>query len=170
VTDQDRNKAGGFALFADDVRVELGGKTSLMGIYQSDMLFPGSMKLPFLLPKFVVQIMYYEIVSVIDGDLTFRVTHGSKHQTIAEMPVLRKDLGIAAAAIGNEEASEDSERIIHIRLPLILSPFQITEMGRLRVRAHYSDGAVLKLGSIAIKQIPDDEFRVVTGLPITPQP
>jgi hypothetical protein len=170
VTDQDRNKAWGFALFGDDVRVELGGKTSLMGMYQSDMLFPGSMKFPFLLPKFIIQIMYYEVVSTIDSDLIFRVTHGFKNETIAEMPVLRKDLGVAVATVGNEEASEDSERVIHIRIPLVLSPFQITEMGRLRVRAHYSDGAVLKLGSIAIRQIPDDEFRIVTGLPITPQP
>jgi hypothetical protein len=169
VTDQDRNRAWGFALFGDDVRVELGGKTSLMGIYQSDMLFPGSMRFPFLLPKFVIQIMYYEIVSAIEGDLIFRVTHGPKRETIAEMPVQRKDLGGAAAVIGNEEANENSERIIHIRAPLVLSPFQITELGRLRVRVHYSDGAVLKLGSIAIRQIPDDEFRVVTGLPIAPQ-
>jgi hypothetical protein len=168
--DQDRNKAWGFALFGDDVRVELGGKTSLMGIYQSDMLFPGSMKFPFLLPKFIIQVMYYEMVSAIDGDLVFRVTQGSKHDTIAEMPILRKDLRVAATAIGNEEASEDFERIIHIRMPLVLSPFQITEVGRLRVRAHYSDGAVLKLGSIAIRQLPDDEFRVVTGLPVIPQP
>jgi hypothetical protein len=170
VTDQDRNKAWGFALFGDDVRVELGGKTSLMGVYQSDMLFPGSMRFPFLLPKFVIQIMYYEIVSAIEGDLIFRVTHGPKRETIAEMPVFRKDLRVAATAIGNEEASEDFERIIHIRMPLVLSPFQITEVGRLRVRAHYSDGAVLKLGSIAIRQLPDDEFRAVTGLPVIPQP
>ena len=152
------------------MRVEMGGKTSLMGMYQSDMLFPGSTKLPFLLPKFIVQIMYYEIFGAIDADLTFRVTFGPKNETIAEMPVLRNDLAGLAAATKNEKTPEDSERIVHIRMPLVLSPFPIPEMGRLRVRAHYGDGAVLKLGSIAIRQIPNEEFQAITGLPVPPQP
>jgi hypothetical protein len=170
VTNQDRNKAWGFALFGDDLRLELGAKTSLMGMYQSDMLFPGSAKLPLALAKFVIQIMYYEIVGAIDGDLTFKVTFGPKNQTIAEMPVSRKDLADLAAATNNEEVPEDAERIIHIRMPLALSPFQIAEMGRLKVRAHYSDGAVLKLGSISLRQISDEEFQSTTGLPLIPQP
>jgi hypothetical protein len=167
VTEQDRNKAWGFALFADDLRAELGGKTSLMGIYQSDMLFPGSMKLPFAVPKFVTQVMYYETIGAIKDDVAFRVTFGPDNRPIAEAIVPRKDLPIDT---GNESSGEEAERIIHLRLPLVLSPFVITEAGRLRVRAHYSDGTILKLGSIAIKLMPDDEFQTITGLPVAPAP
>jgi hypothetical protein len=35
----DRN-SWGVSLFCDDIRAELGGKISVMGIYQTDMIFP----------------------------------------------------------------------------------------------------------------------------------
>jgi hypothetical protein len=170
VTAQDNNKAWGFSLFADDIRFELGGKTSLMGLYQADMLFPANMKLPFLISKLVIQIMYYEIVGAIDGDVTFRVTYGLNKPPIAEIPVLRSDLVAAAAAMPHEVSNnqEDSDRIFHFRIPVTLSPFAIEELDRIRVRAYYADGAILKLGSIAVKQLPDDQFTAVTGLPVLP--
>jgi hypothetical protein len=165
VTDQDRNKAWGFALFADDVRAELGGKISLMGLYQADMVFPGNFPLPAIIPKLVIQIMYYEIVGSIEGDFSFKVTFGPDSQQVAEVPVSRADMAPAAMAVSNEPDSvEEKERIFHMRLPLILSPFPIQEMGRLRVRAHYADGAILKMGSIALRQIPEAEFQVLSGM------
>lgn len=165
---QDRNKAWGFTLFGDDVRVELGNKISLMGLYQSDMLFPMSLKLPFAMSKFVLQIMYYEMLGAIESDFSFKVTYGPNDHDIAEVPVLRKNLATSAVPVG-EEDPEGSERIIHLRIPLVLAPFQVSEMGRIRVRARYSDGAVLKLGSIGLKQLVDAEFQSVTGM-IPPTP
>jgi hypothetical protein len=170
VTDQDRNKAWGFALFADDVRFELGGKNSLMGLYQSDMLFPSSMKVPFVLSKFVIQINYYEVIGTIAGDISFRVTYGAQNMTIADMPLLRKDIETAIGTLRRPETSEDSEPIFHLRSPIVLSPFPVAEMGRIRVRAHYADGAILKLGSIAMKQLPDEEFKALTGIPVVSPP
>ena len=169
MTEQDRNKAWGFSLFGDDVRFEMGGKSSLMGIYQSDMVFPNSVRFPIILSKFVIQINYFELVGTIEGDLSFRVTYGSQNTPIAEMAILRKDILAMAATIPPPDSSEDSERVFNMRLPIVLSPFNIPEMGRIRVRAHYADGRLLKLGSIAVKQIPDDEFRSLTGLPILSQ-
>lgn len=166
MTDQDRNKAWGFSFFADDLRLELGNKSSLMGIYQADMLFPESMKVPFLISKLVIQIMYYEIVGAVDGDVTFRVTYGSNNQTLAEAPILRADISAAPVVPSNEE---ELERVVHFRIPIAISPFQITEAGRIRVRAHYSDDSILKLGSIAIRRITESEFSAVTGLPAIPQ-
>lgn len=169
MTNQDRDKAWGFTLFGDDIRAELGGKLSLMGLYQSDMIFPGSINFPITISKFILLVMYYEVVGAVDGDINLRVTFGPKNESIIEMPVLRKDLDNLATNVGNEESSEDSERIFHIRLPLVLSPFTIAGTGRLRVRAHYGNGTVLKLGSIAIKQLPDEEFKAITGFPVVPQ-
>jgi len=83
VTHQDRNKAWGFALFGDDVRAEIGGKTSLMGLYQADMFFPDNLPLPIVLSKFVIHIMYYEIIGSIEGDFSFEVTYGPKNQAVA---------------------------------------------------------------------------------------
>ena len=58
MTNQDRNKAWGFTLFGDDIRAEVGGKLSLMGMYQGDMFFPSNMALPFLIPKLAVSRPY----------------------------------------------------------------------------------------------------------------
>jgi hypothetical protein len=167
---QDRNKAWGFALFSDDVRVEIGGKISLMGLYQTDMVFPNTLNVPLVIPKFVIQIMYYEIIGAVEGDISFRVTYGQKNEMVAEMTVLRTDLTIGAIANASHDAPSEEERIFHARLPLVLSPFAISELGRLRVRAHYSDGSILKLGSILVRQVSEEEFQVVTaGSPAAPQ-
>ncbi len=169
---QDRTKAWGFAVFADDIRFEVGGKTSLMGMYQSDMVFPDSMKFPIIIPRLIIQVMYYEIVGAIEDDISFKVTY-ARDMTIAEVPVLRKDLATAAtsaATAARDEPDEEPERIFHIRLPIGISPWSLTEFGRLKVRAHYGNGAVLKLGSMVVKQMPDVEFQAVTGLlPSAPQ-
>jgi hypothetical protein len=163
VIDQDRNKAWGYALFADDIRMEIGGKSSLMGIYQSDIVFPDTTKFPIILPKFVVQIMYFEMADEIKGDLSFKVTFG--RDVIVDAPVARPHLSTATdlSNLLPEDPSEDKERIVHIRMPIVISPLPISEMGRLRVRTHYEDGSVLKLGSIAIRQIPEAEFNAATG-------
>lgn len=168
--EQDRNKAWGFTLFADDLRVEIGGKISLMGLYQADMFFPSHLPFPINIPKFYILIMYYEIQGAIEGDVMFKVTFGSDHKTIAELPFLRKDF---ESLVGSEPepekvANEDSERIFHSRIPLGLTPFTITEAGRLRVRAHYSDGSILKIGSIGAKHVPTEEFNQMLG--IIPKP
>jgi hypothetical protein len=66
-------------------------------------------------------------------------------------------------------SDEDKERIFNIRLPIPLVPFQIDQTARLRVRAHYSDGKILKLGSIGIKQVPEAEFQNMLGI-VPPKP
>jgi hypothetical protein len=167
VTDQNRNKAWGFALFADDVRPELGGKLSLMGMYQSDMLFPSRIALPITLPKLVVMIMYYEVHGASDADITFRISYNETTNVLADIPMPR-----AGIARGHEQVfkqnsegdpKEDRERVFNLRIPIALSPFHIERMGRLRVRAHYSDGKVLRLGSIGLKQVSDEEFETLVG-------
>jgi hypothetical protein len=166
VKDQDRNKAWGFAIFADDVRVEVGGKMSLMGIYQADMFFPNSVRFPITVPKFSIVIMYYEIRGAIEDDIVFKVTFGPESTTLAEFPILRKDLPDPTAPIepyDSDAAPEDKERIFHSRIPVILSPFTIPSDGRLRVRAHYGDGSILKLGSIAVREVSLEDFNRMIG-------
>ena len=166
---QDRNKAWGYALFADDIRVEVGGKTSLMGIYQADMIFADNIPLPFIVSKFVIQVMYFELIGSIEGDFSIKVTYGKDNTLLVEVPVIRKELRApegARQALA-EDLVEDAERIFHMRMPVVLSPFVIAETGRVRIRAHYADGSILKLGSIAITQIPERDFQAMSGIPPT---
>jgi hypothetical protein len=165
VTNQDRNKAWGFALFGDDVRVELGGKLSLMGTYQADMFFPNNMPLPIILPKISIVVMYYEIQGSIQEDMSFKVTYGPERTLLADVPVSRKDIeGETQSPVSTDENTEDAERIFNIRMPINLSPFRVDKMGRLSVRLHYSDGKILRLGSLGLKQIPEPEFQAMLGI------
>jgi hypothetical protein len=83
-----------------------------------------------------------------------------------EIPISRKDIldGQAQTTFTPDSTSEDSERIFSVRMPIALSPFVVSKLGRLRVRAHYSDGKILKLGSIAIRQVPEAEFQSMLGI------
>lgn len=164
MTNQFRDKAWGFALFCDDVRAEVGGKLSIMGLYQTEMLFPESMRLPTFLPKLVVVIMYYEIRESIQEELTFKITYGDEGAVLTEVPVSRKDILSGQIQNALPESAEDTERVLNVRLPVTFSPFRLEKMGRLRVRAHYSDGKVLKLGSMAMRQIPTADFQAMMGI------
>jgi hypothetical protein len=173
VKDQDRNKAWGFTLFGDDIRLEVGGKMSVMGLYQADMLFPNNIPFPINIPKFCVLVMYYEQRGAVEGDVVFKVTYGPENRNLIEFPISRQDLGGQEESVIPPEdvTPEDRERIGHSRIPIVLAPFTIPEKGRLRVRAHYADGSVLKLGSIAVRQMPVDDFNKIFGVgPLQPIP
>jgi hypothetical protein len=162
VTNQDRNKAWGFTLFGDDIRAELGGKLSLMGMYQADMFFPSNMQLPTILPKLVILIMYYEITahsrksSLSRYHMAPKIMFSSTFQFQERMS--------SQAQIAEETPEKELERIFNIRMPVAFSPFNIDKMGRLRVRAHYSDRKILKLGSLLLRQVPETEFQNMLGI------
>jgi hypothetical protein len=166
VTNQDRNKAWGFVLFGDDVRAEVGGKLSLMGMYQAEMFFPDTLPMPTVIPKFVLLILYYEIHGALQEDFSFKITYGADNDLLMEIPVPRKEILAeqAKTTFATDSTSEDTERIFHIRMPVALSPFVVQKLGRLRVRAHYTDGKILKLGSIALRQVPEAEFQNMLGI------
>jgi hypothetical protein len=130
MSDQERSKAWGFALFCDDVRVEVGGKLSLMGLYQAEMFFPNNLSLPTLLSKVVIVINYYEVHGALNEDLLFKVTYGDESNLVAEVPISRQQVISEQAQAKNPEGPEDSERIYNIRVPITLSPFRIEKMGR----------------------------------------
>lgn len=163
--EQDRNKAWGFTLFADDLRTEVGGKQSIMGLYQADMLLPNNLAFPVNLAKFCLLVMYYESGDSIDGDVVFKVTFASNENPLVELAIPRKDLigPLVSEPSPADLLPEDTDRILHSRIPIVISPFTIVGVGRLRVRAHYSDGSVAKLGSIAVRQIALEEINKALG-------
>jgi hypothetical protein len=169
--DADRRLRWGFSLFCDDFRPEIGGKVSLMGIYQSDYIFQGP--LPHLAPKFGILIMYYEFYDAPEQKLEFRVFLPSDDP---EKPTITFPLDRENAPrpeklplVGNE-TEEDSERIFHARIPIIFSPLLLPKAGRIKVRAAFGDGTILRLGSLMARPATDDESKVLFGVPAPPPP
>lgn len=172
MSEQDRNKAWGFSIFGDDIRVEVGGKMSLMGLYQADMFFPDNLPFPISIPRMCILVMYYELKDSIEGDVLFKVSFGSEANELLEFTLPRQDLAEASESIPTDTRSDGTERIAHSRIPIVLSPFVIPELGRLRVRAHFANGSTLKMGSIAVRQIPVEQFNqmIQAGPNVTPAP
>ena len=58
-------------IFCDDIRFELGNKTSLMGIYQSDMIFGAAA--PVFLPKLVIAFWLITDIEDKPSDVSVRI-------------------------------------------------------------------------------------------------
>lgn len=140
-----------FCLFADDIRHEVNGKVSLIGMYQGGMNVAGPLPVP--LPKLVIQTYIntpldqpFQEVSV---DLMF---NDQVLQNFSPPAQSVKDMQ------GNLPQFADS-RLISMLMVLVLQPFNVTEEGRLYVRAHL-DGEVLESNALRV--------RVVDAIPEAP--
>lgn len=156
---RDHGDTWGFALFGDDLRQEVGGKISLMGLYQSDFLFRG--ELPFVVAKFVILVMYYETVGATEGDIQFKIhlPGDEADKPSLEFPIPRATMPLLLAQL---ESEEDTDRIHHIRIPVVLSPLVIAREGLIKVRAHYEDGSILRLGRLQVRALRPDEIAANT--------
>jgi hypothetical protein len=163
--DADRRLCWGFSLFCDDLRAEVGGKVSVMGLYQSDFIFSGS--LPYISPKLVILIMYYELADAATQSLEFLVflPESDPENPIIKMPIDRSKMVVVVAPPTAPALGENPERISHLRIPIVLSPFLVQKEGRIRVRAHYGNGSVLKLGSLHVRAATHEEALSLFGSP-----
>jgi hypothetical protein len=149
--------AWGFALFADDLRDEVGGKQSVMGLYQHDLILTAP-SLPVMLPKLVILIMYYEKAGAISSDLRFRIEipeFSEGQSPVSDIPVRRIDL--PNPSLGKSD--DESEAIFHFRIPVIASPFPVLATGPIKVRCHYDDGQVLRLGRLNLIHRPEKKSQ-----------
>lgn len=143
----DRTHAWGFTLFADDLRVEVGGKISLMGIYQNDLIVTAD-ELPVVMSKLILMVKYYEIANQVSGDVKF-VVNFPEHAGTKVPPLERVIRRAEFPKIAEELRSDEGDLpFVHLSIPFILSPFPIVAEGNIRVRCHFEDGSVLKLGRL----------------------
>jgi hypothetical protein len=144
------------AVYCDDIRVEVGGKISLMGVYQSDMIFP---QFPALVPKFCSRIT-----------LRFRVDERPRESLSIQLSLDEKEIG--RLEIGKQQLDEqglppldpaipDEDRFLAIQTVLAFSPFQVEAPCRLRLRA-YIDGNEIKGNGLKIRE-PTPEERISNG-------
>jgi hypothetical protein len=146
----------GFSLFCDDLRQEVGGKLSVMGIYGADMLFPATVEFPIAIPKFCILVKYYEAKDAFTNDIIIRVfLPGDTKQTpMVALPIQRAHLPPDAGA--PYPLDEDQERIFNLTVPLTMAPFQIKQEGFVKVRAVVGE-TTTRLGSLRIRRLQPDE-------------
>ena len=145
----------GFSLFCDDIRHELGGKYSLIGLYDGELIFPKPTTFPTIIPKFVIFVKYFEIIGTCEEDLSLQITLPGDELDKPSVVnnISRKDISSVPVP---PSSVEDSQGLYTLNLPFVLSPFTIKCEGLLRVRM-YSGADKIRLGSLRIRRARDED-------------
>jgi len=156
----------GFSLFCDDIRAEVGGKMSVMGVYQADMVFPPVQEFPITIPKFGILFKYYETKDAFTEDVVIRVLFpgDSKEAPSITIPFPRANL------ISSEPpypVEEDQQRVFNLTFPILLAPCVIKQEGFVKVRVICGDRTT-NLGSLMIRKARADENILPSGFPAPP--
>ncbi|MBU9598150.1 hypothetical protein LGN04_29190 [Burkholderia multivorans] len=132
------------ANFFDDIRLELGGKISLMGIYQSDLLVPNN---PTVIPKLCCKITVTTSLDQPFRAASFRVR---SDETVLVEQVLPSDVleGLAKQVRDNEDPEDPFQRISLIG-HLIITPLLVDKSFTIKAEA-VVDGEVLPAGRLKI--------------------
>jgi hypothetical protein len=146
----------GFSLFADDLRHELGGKFSLLGIYHADLIIPSDF--PLVLPKFALLVKYFEDKGYFKDDIQIQIFLPGDDQDQPSITTI-----IPAAFRDNIpsaiEPEPDSDRLLAMTMPLLISPLEIKGEGFIKVRAVCS-GTTARLGRLMVRKVlPSEMFQ-----------
>ena len=133
--------------YCDDIRSEVGNKTSLIGIYGSDLVVP---EVPTVLPKLCIFAQIYgEPEKQFDDDIELRVTFD--------------DQLISSNKASPRSAPIKPKQFASLKFTFIMSPFLIEKEGILRVRAYFK-GQEHKAGALKIRTVPGAEETKGDGL------
>jgi|SRR5262249_50572451 len=146
----DSPEAFGYTIFCDDIRIEIGGKLTYVGVYQGGtMLVPGSF--PATVPKLALGIVYKQRHDKVVLPFTLWIflpgDADDKPSIIAEMPE-----DAARAAIEEAKATAEkmtTEVFATLNSQFAITPLHIAQPGLLKVRAVRGD-QLIGLGSLNI--------------------
>lgn len=134
----------GYTVFCDDIRFELDGKLSFIGVYVNDLIVNGPF--PMHIPKFALGISYFEEKDVFVDDIIIRVFISEQAdddgEKIIEQIFFRKDM------LPLPDQSMKGHKIFS---PIIIVGFVLPYPGFLKVRA-FCGSTVTPIGSLPVKQ------------------
>lgn len=139
-------EAFGHAIFCDDIRIEHGGKLTLVGTYPNVMFVHGNF--PFTLPKFGVQVMYSERLDVLGKKKAVLRLFASWLPD--DKPLIEHDLPTSLPEIEAPEAPGIPPADYgHLSLQVMFTPLVIERPGLIRARV-IRDNQVIRLGALRI--------------------
>jgi len=136
----------GYTIFCDDIRNEVGGKLSYMGIYGNELIVNAA--LPAALPKLClsIAIRFYRAEGQ-PAPMTLKVFVPWEDSAIIEAPLEFSD----AIQWGDEA---EATGYVQVNANLTLGNFAIQQEGYLKVRA-YSGDTEYKLGALKLTGNPN---------------
>jgi hypothetical protein len=143
----------GFTIFCDDLREEVSGKTTYVGVYQDVMYVFGA--LPVMVPKLSFAIHLFHEPDVRFEALEMRIALPGE---AVDAPGIRFDIDPQTLPAEMPAPDEFGDVLLrprrHLTFKLELAPFQVQKYGRIRVSALW-DGTFVPLGSLLVAPVPD---------------
>lgn len=144
----------GSTIFCDDVRNEIGGKNSYIGVYPGSLALPA---FPASVPKFGVVTTIYEprtMAQARDWKIIVRLylpgDDSNQPSLTCELPPIPPE---AYQMIERSKLPDDEEvpKLVLMNAAFVLAPMILRQPGRIKVRAQYREGVIIKLGSCRVE-------------------
>ncbi|KTB97813.1 DUF6941 family protein [Pseudomonas sp. ICMP 10191] len=135
------------AIFCDDIRQEVGGKTTMVGIYTGQLV---ASEIPCVLPKICLALSLVTPQKRKFEEIC--VTGSFNDVEIFKMELSKKQIESIVT-----QAPERTEPVSFytVQLMAILTPFQIEKAGKLKLSV-LADGKKLECGGLEIKHAPPE--------------
>lgn len=136
------------ATYCDDIRQELGGKLTLVGVYSGSLLVPS---FPVTLPKLCLVL---QIVTAADSPLKgLKIRVLMDEAVIAEGELPEGDLeeGFAAVAADSDDSTPEADLRFLLGAHFIFSPIKFEGPGAIRIRIETEDGE-MKANALRIER------------------
>jgi len=157
ITTLDPPEIYGYTIFCDDIRQEIGGKFSYIGVYSGFMFVPA---FPITLPKLCLAISLLQRREILEANIGLRIflpgeTDDNTPSIQAEFQELKE--GIIAEQTAAEVAALPKPDISFVAMhaKMLFSPIVITQAGDIRVRA-IRRGELIRLGGLRVHIAPTE--------------
>jgi hypothetical protein len=144
-------KAQGYCLFCDDIRQEVGGKLSYMGVYHGVLQAHGSF--PLTLPKFGIVTTYVERFDALTEEEKARnisIKILVPNENGGEKLLFESEIPAATLRGENADNAQSELKIFRMEIPVLMAPLTIDAPGKIKVRL-YLGNLELKIGSLEVK-------------------
>jgi hypothetical protein len=139
------DKAFGYTIFCDDIRMEADGKVSFIGSYHMGTLVI-HVPFPATLAKFAMGINYMEEREAFSHDIKVKIFMPDQEEESDEAAF---EFQIERSLIQSAEISEG--KFFRFFTPVIVAPLQLMRPGKIKVRAHCGD-VVIKMGVLTVSE------------------
>jgi hypothetical protein len=141
----------GVTTFCDDIRHEVGGLVSLIGVYREVMILQG-VSFPVTLRKFALYVKYIEPLELVIAPIDLRVFLPGDPDDTPSVRHTWKPKPEADLLSGPDfEPGEEKTRVRILVTELAFSPLVLQQAGRIKVRAVRPDGATAYLGQLFVQ-------------------
>jgi len=140
----------GHTIFCDDIRREITGKASLIGMYWS-VMFLNAPAFPVIIPKLALRVTYFERPGESDEPVELRVYFPGDEET----PVYKMDMNFERASIQLPSAPIPGAEFLLLSAlrDVEFCPAVIAQEGLIKVRAYRGD-LEIRLGSLNVRLNP----------------